>query len=222
MNIEGLSEKTVEQLFEKLDIREVSSLYTLTKEELLTLNKVKDKKAENLLAAIENSRERELHAFLYALGIPNVGISTARDLEATFLSLEKVMMATKEELVAVNDVGEIVADSILTFFSSEEIREEIEKLLQHVTLIHEEAEIIESPFTGKTVVLTGSLEKFTRKDAEEKLLSLGAKVTSSVSKKTDYVVYGKEAGSKLTKAQTLGVKTLTEEEFLEMTGEKNE
>ena len=222
MNIEGLSEKTVEQLFEKLDIREVSSLYTLTKEELLTLNKVKDKKAENLLAAIENSRERELHAFLYALGIPNVGISTARDLEATFHSLEKVMKATKEELMAVNDVGEIVADSILTFFSSEEIREEIEKLLQHVTLIHEEAEIMESPFTGKTVVLTGSLEKFTRKDAEEKLLSLGAKVTSSVSKKTDYVVYGKEAGSKLTKAQTLGVKTLTEEEFLEMTGEKNE
>ncbi|NCC80085.1 MAG: NAD-dependent DNA ligase LigA, partial [Clostridia bacterium] len=222
MNIEGLSEKTVEQLFEKLDIREVSSLYTLTKEELLTLNKVKDKKAENLLAAIENSRERELHAFLYALGIPNVGISTARDLEATFHSLEKVMKATKEELMAVNDVGEIVADSILTFFSSEEIREEIDKLLQHVTLIHEEAEITESPFTGKTVVLTGSLEKFTRKDAEEKLLSLGAKVTSSVSKKTDYVVYGKEAGSKLTKAQTLGVKTLTEEEFLEMTGEKNE
>lgn len=222
MNIEGLSEKTVEQLFEKLDIREVSSLYTLTKEELLTLNKVKDKKAENLLAAIENSRERELHAFLYALGIPNVGISTARDLEATFHSLEKVMKATKEELMAVNDVGEIVADSILTFFSSEEIREEIDKLLQHVTLIHEEAEIMESPFTGKTVVLTGSLEKFTRKDAEEKLLSLGAKVTSSVSKKTDYVVYGKEAGSKLTKAQTLGVKTLTEEEFLEMTGEKNE
>ena len=222
MNIEGLSEKTVEQLFEKLDIREVSSLYTLTKEDLLTLDKVKDKKAENLLAAIENSRERELHAFLYALGIPNVGISTARDLEAAFQSLEKVMKATKEELMAVNDVGEIVADSILTFFSSEEIREEIEKLLQHVTLIHEEAEIIESPFTGKTVVLTGSLEKFTRKDAEEKLLSLGAKVTSSVSKKTDYVVYGKEAGSKLTKAQTLGVKTLTEEEFLEMTGEKNE
>ena len=221
MNIEGLSEKTVEQLFEKLDLREVSSLYTLTKEELLTLDKVKDKKAENLLAAIDASKERELHAFLYALGIPNVGISTARDLEATFKSLENVMKATKEELLAVNDVGDIVAENILTFFTSEEISEEIQKLLAHVTIIHEEVDVVESPFTGKTVVLTGSLEHFTRKDAEEKLLLLGAKVTSSVSKKTDYVVYGKEAGSKLTKAESLGVKTLTEEEFLEMTGEKN-
>lgn len=222
MNIEGLSEKTVEQMFEKLDIREVSSLYTLTKEDLLTLEKVKDKKAENLLSAIDSARERELHAFLYALGIPNVGISTARDLEARFKTLENVMKATREELLEVSDVGEIVAENILTFFSSEEIREEIGKLLQHVKIIHEETEIIESPFTGKTVVLTGSLEKFTRKDAEEKLLSLGAKVTSSVSKKTDFVVYGKEAGSKLTKAQTLGIATLTEEEFLEMTGEQHE
>lgn len=221
MNIEGLSEKTVEQLFEKLDIREVSSLYTLTKAELMTLDKVKDKKAENLLAAIQNARERELHAFLYALGIPNVGISTARDLEKTFESLENVMNATREELVAVSDVGEIVAESILTFFQSEKIREEIRKLLEHVHIIHEEVEIEESPFTGKTVVLTGSLEKFTRKDAEEKLLSLGAKVSSSVSKKTDYVIYGKEAGSKLTKAEDLGVRTLTEDEFLAMTGEKN-
>lgn len=221
MNIEGLSEKTVEQLFEKLQLREVSELYTLTKEDLMSLEKVKDKKAENLLSAIDKSRKRELHAFLYALGIPNVGISTARDLESTFKTLDKVMEASLEELMAVNDVGEIVARSILTFFEPDKIRQEIRKLLSHIEIIYEEVEITESPFTGKTVVLTGSLEKFTRKNAEEKLLSLGAKISSSVSKKTDYVVYGKEAGSKLTKANDLGVKTLTEDEFLEMTGEND-
>lgn len=221
MNIEGLSEKTVEQLFEKLDLKELSRLYTLTKEDLLSLDKVKDKKAENLLSAIEASRERPLHAFLYSLGIPNVGISTARDLEAKFRTLDEVMKASKEELLQVPDVGEIVADSILTFFQSEEIREEIGKLLQYVTLQYEENVVTESPFTGRTVVLTGTLTQFTRKDAEERLLSLGAKVTSSVSKKTDYVIYGEEAGSKLTKALGLGVKTLTEAEFLEMSGENH-
>ncbi|MGB4589816.1 MAG: NAD-dependent DNA ligase LigA [Clostridiaceae bacterium] len=220
MNIDGLSEKTVEQLFEKLDLRDVSALYTLTKLDLMTLDKVKDKKADNLLKAIENSRHRELHSFLYALGIPNVGISTARDLEKTFLTLENVMKATKEELLEVNDVGEIVADSIIAYFKSEKIREEIEKLL-HVGIEIKSItkELIESPFTGKTVVLTGTMEKYGRKEAEEKLIALGAKVSSSVSKKTDYVVYGTEAGSKLDKAIELGVKTLTEKEFLDLAGE---
>lgn len=221
MNIEGLSEKTVEQLFEKLDLKELSKLYTLTKEDLMSLDKVKDKKAENLLGAIENSRKRPLHAFLYALGIPNVGISTARDLEAKFKTLDAVMNAPKEELLQVPDVGEIVADSIINFFQSSEIREEIEELLTFITLQYEESQVTESPFTGKTVVLTGTLTQFTRKDAEEKLMSLGAKVTSSVSKKTDYVIYGEEAGSKLTKAQSLGVQTLSEEEFLIMSGERH-
>ena len=221
MNIDGLSEKTVEQLFEKLDLRDVSALYSLTREDLLTLDKVKDKKADKLLKAIEDSRYRELHSFLYALGIPNVGISTARDLEKTFETLENVMKATKEELLEVNDVGEIVADSIIAYFKSEKIREEIERLLQVVEIKSSKQEIIESPFTGKTVVLTGTMVKFGRKDAEEKLIALGAKVSSSVSKKTDYVIYGTEAGSKLDKAVDLGVKTLTEEEFLILAGEQN-
>lgn len=220
MNIEGLSEKTVEQLFEKLDLKEVSRLYTLTRDELMSLDKVKEKKADNLLRAIEASRKRPLHAFLYALGIPNVGISTSRDLEARFKTLEGVRKASLEELMAVPDVGEIVAKSIKTFFDAEEIVAEMDALLAHVEILYEEKEITESPFTDKTVVLTGTLEKFTRKDAEEKLLLLGAKVTSSVSKKTDFVVYGKEAGSKLTKAEALGVKTLTEEEFLTLVEEK--
>lgn len=221
MNIEGLSEKTVEQLFEKLELKELSRLYTLTKEELMTLDKVKDRKAENLLSAIENSRKRPLHAFLYALGIPNVGISTARDLETKFKTLDQVMAASKEELLQVPEVGEIVADSILNFFHSEEIREEIRKLLTYITLEFEEVVIKESPFTGKTVVLTGTLTQLKRKEAEEKLLNLGAKVSSSVSKNTDFVIYGEEAGSKLTKAQSLGVETLSEEEFLALMGERH-
>ncbi len=221
MNIDGLSEKTAEKLFEALDIRHVSSLYTLTKDELISLDKIKEKKAQNLLDAINESRKRPLHSFLYALGIPNVGISTARDLEQTFKTLEAIMEAKEEDLVKVSDVGDIVAHSITTFFGSENILEEIKKLLEQVEIIYEEAKIEESPFTGKTVVLTGSLEKFTRKSAEEKLLTLGAKVTSSVSKKTDYVIYGKEAGSKLNKAESLGVATLTEDEFLQKIGDEN-
>lgn len=222
MNIDGLSEKTAEKLFEELEIRHVSSLYTLTKEELMGLDKIKEKKAQNLLDALEESRRRPLHAFLYALGIPNVGISTARDLEKTFKTLEAIREAKEEDLVKVDDVGDIVAESIITFFGSENLMAEIDKLLEHVEILYEEEDITESPFTGKTVVLTGSLEKFTRKSAEERLLTLGAKVTSSVSKKTDYVIYGKEAGSKFKKAQTLGVETLTEEEFLARIGESHE
>ena len=220
MNIDGLSEKTVEQLFEKLDLRNVSALYNLKKEDLLTLDKVKDKKAENLLSAISDSKKRELHSFLYALGIPNVGISTARDLEKRFSTLDGVMAATREELLLVNDVGEIVADSIINYFKSEKIRQEIEKLLAvGIEIISPVRGTVESPFTGKTVVLTGSLQRFSRKDAEEKLIALGAKVSSSVSKKTDYVIYGTEAGSKLTKAEELGVKMMTEDEFLDLAGE---
>ncbi|NLB20265.1 MAG: NAD-dependent DNA ligase LigA, partial [Clostridium sp.] len=222
MNIEGLSGKTAEKLFEDLDIRHVSSLYTLTKEELIALDKIKEKKAQNLLDAIEDSRKRPLHSFLYALGIPNVGISTARDLEQTFKTLDKIIEAPLEELIQVDDVGEIVAESIMTFFASETIREEIEKLLEQVEIVYEEDKIEDSPFTGKIVVLTGSMEKFKRKDAQERLLTLGAKVTSSVSKNTDYVIYGAEAGSKLTKAQKLGVETLSEEEFLTIIGEHHE
>ncbi|MBR0576882.1 NAD-dependent DNA ligase LigA [Proteiniclasticum sp. BAD-10] len=222
MNIDGLSEKTVEQLFEKRDLRDVSALYHLTLEDFLQLDKVKEKKATKFLQAIADSRHRELHAFLYALGIPNVGISTARDLEKTFGTLEKIRHATKEELLSVNEVGEVVADSILAFFRSPLIQAEVDRLLEVVELkAPVEAVVTLNPFLGKTVVLTGSLTMFTRKEAEEKLLALGAKVSSSVSKKTDYVVYGEEAGSKLTKAQELGVATLTEEEFLQLAGEQH-
>lgn len=219
MNIEGLSEKTAEQLFESLGVKSISDIYRLRKEDLLNLEKFGDKKADNLLNAIEESKGRELHSFLYALGIPNVGVKTARDLSERFGSLERIRDASLEELLEVPEVGGIVAESIHEFFRSEAVLQELERIRESgVTPKVTEKVRIESPFTGKTVVVTGTLKNFGRKEIEEKLISLGAKVSSSVSKKTDFVLYGEEAGSKLTKAMDLNVRTINEEEFLNLAG----
>lgn len=217
MNIAGFSEKTAEQLFEKLDIRDISDLYKLEYEKLLDLDKFGPKKAQNLLDAIEKSKDCTLEAFLYSLGIPNVGVKTAKDLVKRFESLENLEKATFEELVSVQDVGDIVARSIIEFFKEERTLKVINELLSlGVNPHYEKKEVLESPFMGKTVVVTGTLENYSRTLIKEKLESLGAKVSGSVSKKTDYVIAGEEAGSKLTKAQDLGVTVLTEEEFEKM------
>lgn len=217
MNIEGFSEKTAEQLFEKLDLKSMADLYKLQKEELLTLEKFGPKKAQNLLDAIEKSKNCELYRFIYALGVPNVGVKTAKDLVNTFKSLENLKNATFEELVAVQDVGDIVANGVMEFFKEEKAVNTINELLAlGVNPRFEEIEIIESPFEGKTVVVTGTLNKYSRNEIKEKLETLGAKVSGSVSKKTDYLIAGEEAGSKLTKALDLGVKVLNEEEFEEL------
>lgn len=214
MNIEGFSEKTAEQLFEKLDIKSIADLYKLNKEELLTLDKFGPKKAQNLLDAVERSKECELYRFIYALGIPNVGVKTAKDLVNKFKSLDGLKNAKFEELVSVQDVGDIVAQCVLGFFSEEKSITTIEELLSlGVNPRYEEKEVIASIFEGKTVVVTGTLEKYSRGEIKEKLEGLGAKVSGSVSKKTDYVIAGAEAGSKLTKAVELGVNVLNEEEF---------
>ena len=217
MNIAGFSEKTAEQLFEKLNIKSISDLYKLKEEELIGLEKFGPKKAQNLLEAIENSKECELHAFIYALGIPNVGVKTAKDLVSRFKSIEGLKNATFEELVSVPDVGDIVAQDVMSFFKEEKVLETIDELLElGVNPKFEEVEVTENPFMGKTVVATGSLQNYSRSEIKEKLESLGAKVAGSVSKKTDYVIAGEAAGSKLTKAQELGVKVLSEEEFEEI------
>ena len=217
MNIEGFSEKTAEQLFEKLDLKSMADLYKLQKEELLTLEKFGPKKAQNLLDAIEKSKKCELYRFIYALGVPNVGVKTAKDLVNKFKSLENLKNASFEELVAVQDVGDIVARGVIEFFKEEKAINTINELLAlGVNPSFEEVEIIESPFEGKTVVVTGTLNKYSRNEIKEKLEILGAKVSGSVSKKTDYVIAGEEAGSKLTKALDLGVKVLNEDEFEEL------
>lgn len=217
MNIEGFSEKTAEQLFERLDIRSIADLYKLDYEKLLTLDKFGPKKAQNLLDAVERSKTPELYRFIYALGIPNVGVKTAKDLVNKFKSIEGLKSATFDELVSVQDVGDIVAKCVLEFFHEKKVLDTIEELLNlGVNPSFEEQVIVESSFNGKTVVVTGTLQNYSRGEIKAKLESLGAKVSGSVSKKTDYVIAGEEVGSKLTKAQDLGITVLSEEEFEKM------
>jgi DNA ligase (NAD+) len=214
MNIEGFSEKTAEQLFEKLDIKSISDLYRLKKEELLTLDKFGDKKAQNLLDAIEKSKNCDLPSFVYALGIPNVGKKTSKDLVKQFKTLDNIRKSVFEELTAVQDIGGIVADSIIKFFAQEKINNSIEELLSlGVKPIYEENEVKENHFEGKTMVVTGSLKNYSRNEIKEKLEALGVKVSGSVSKKTDYVLAGEEAGSKYDKAVELNLRILSEEDF---------
>ncbi|MBU3228933.1 NAD-dependent DNA ligase LigA [Clostridium algidicarnis] len=217
MNIQGFSEKTAEQLFEKLNVKSIPDLYRVKKEELLTLEGFANKKAQNLLNAIESSKDCELSAFIYALSIPNVGIKTAKDLVGNLKTLENIRNASFEELTAIEDVGDIVAQNILKFFSDEKINESIQELFMlGISPKYEEKDIKANIFEGKTIVVTGSLENYTRLSIKEKLESLGATVSGSVSKKIDYVIVGEEAGSKYDKAKELNLKILTEEDFESM------
>lgn len=214
MDIGGFSEKTAEQLFEELHIKSIADLYKIKKEELLKLERFGPKKAQNLIDAIENSKQCDLASFLYALGIPNVGKKTAKDITAKFKSLENIKNASMEELLEVPDVGEIIAKCVVDFFEDDKILNNINEILSlGVKPIYEEEHKEESIYDGKTVVVTGSLETYSRSEIKEKLESLGAKVSGSVSKKTDYVLVGKEPGSKYDKALELGVKVISEEEF---------
>ena len=218
MNIAGFSEKTAEQLFEKLGIKSIADLYRIKKEELLTLEKFGDKKADNLLNALERSKDCELDSFIYGLGIANVGKKTAKDLAKHFKTLNNIEKATFDELVAIQDIGDIVAKTIVEFFSLEKSIETINELLSLGVKPKEVEDVIikENPFAEKTVVVTGSLKDFSRTEIKDKLEELGAKVSSSVSKKTDYVIVGEDPGSKYNKAVELGVSILSEDEFKSM------
>lgn len=224
MDIETFSDKTAIQLYEELGVREPADLYTLEFDSLIKLERFGEKKAQNLLDAIEKSKERDLASFLFALGIPNTGKSTTKMLADHYRDLHRVMEATAEELVELPDVGGIVADSIAGYFADPFARASIERMLS----LGVQAKAPEAPkpvstdsyFSGKTVVLTGTLHLLTREEATEKLEALGAKVTGSVSKKTDIVVAGEKAGSKLAKAQQLGIQVIdNEEEFVRLLNE---
>lgn len=214
MNIEGFSEKTAEQLFENLNIKSISDLYNVKKEELLTLERFGEKKAQNLIDAVEKSKEPDLASFIYALGIPNVGKKTATDLANRFKSFENFKNASFEELIEIQDIGETVAKCIVDFFKDNMINKSVDELFTvGITPQFEEVKIEENNFNNKTVVVTGSLQKYSRTEIKNKLESLGAKVSSSVSKKTDYVLVGEAPGSKYEKAVELGIKIITEEDF---------
>ena len=213
MDIEGLSEKTADQLYDDLGVRDPADLYHLTREQVLGLDGFKDKKADNLLAALEKSKDCPLDAFLFAIGIPNVGRKTARDIAEAFGTLDAVSKASAEQLTALQDVGSIVAQSVTEFFSFEENRVMIDRLLKVGVRPRESAGRADGPLNGLTVVVTGTLPTLSRKEAEELIRQAGGKAAGSVSKKTAFVVAGEEAGSKLTKAQSLGVEVIDEAEL---------
>ena len=215
MDIDTFADKTAEQLFNELNVATIPELYTLRRERLLDLEGFGEKKAQNLLTALENSKHRPLSAFLNALGIPNVGVKTARDLSLTFGSLEKLRNATFEELVAIEDVGEIVAESVLSFFHDPRISRQIDDLIAYGVSPVADRAATASPISGKTIVVTGTLPTLSRKEAEDLILDHGGKAAGSVSKKTDYVLAGEAAGSKLTKAQQLGIPVIDEQTLLD-------
>ena len=214
MDIDGLSEKTAEQLYDDCNVRVPADLYQLLPMELLMLEGFKEKKAMNLLSALEKSKHCQLDAFLFALGIPNIGRKTARDLANSFRTLERVETATLEELTAIPDVGETVAQSVTEFFSFDENLTMIQKLLNAGVHPQEMQGALEGPFTGKSIVVTGTLPGLSRKQAEDLIRQAGGTAASSVSKKTAFVVVGEDAGSKLAKAQALGIETIGEAELI--------
>lgn len=213
MDIEGLGAKLIEQLVEIDRIKTPADIFQLKKDELAEMERMGEKSAENLVSSIEASRETTLDRFLYALGIREVGEATAASLASHFGKLDGIMAASEEDLVAVPDVGPIVASRIRSFFDEEHNRDVIKALQDHGVHWQEsepQQSPAEGPLTGKTFVLTGTLPTMTRDEAKQKILAKGGKVTGSVSKKTHYVVFGEKAGSKLTKAQNLGVETIDE------------
>ena len=214
MDIDGLSEKTAEQLYDTCHVRVPADLYRLTQAELMGLEGFKERKTLNLTRALEKSRDCELDAFLFALGIPNVGRKTARDLANYFKSLARVQEAKAEELTAIPDIGETVAQSVTEFFSFEENRAMIRKLLDAGVRPREAQGQADGPFRGMSIVVTGTLPTLSRKQAEDLIRQNGGTAAGSVSRKTAFVVVGADAGSKLTKAQSLGIETIDEEELI--------
>ena len=217
MDIDGLGEKIVEQLYNNNLIKTIADIYYLKQEDIETLKKDGKKFAKNLIDAIEESKERELDKLICAIGIRHIGTKSAKTLARKFKSIDNLMNATLEELIETDDVGKITAESIYEFFKQEQTIDLINKLRNvKVNMKVQENNETDNRFEGKTFVLTGTLERYTRDEAGAIIENFGGKTSSSVSKKTDYVLAGEEAGSKLTKAESLGVKIISEQEFEEM------
>jgi DNA ligase (NAD+) len=224
MDIDGLGDKIVDQLVDRDPplVQSSADLYKLTVEQLMTLERLGEKSAKKLVDAIERSKKTTLARFLYALGIPNVGEATAVNLANHFASIEALQDADETAIQEVQDVGPVVAAHVRMFFQQPHNREVIQELRDrgvHWPTIKRKAASAEGPLAGKTFVLTGTLDSMSRDQAGDRITDLGGKVTGSVSKKTNYVVAGAEAGSKLQKAQELGVEVLDEAAFLKLLGE---
>lgn len=217
MNIDGLGYKIIEQLIEKGLISNIADIYTLTLEDVASLKKNGTKFAQNLIDSIENSKQNDLYRLIAALGIRHVGVKGAKILAKKYKTMDNLMKASFESLALVDDIGEITADSIYTFLKNDQTIDLINRLKKSgVNMKAIEDENADNRFEGKTFVLTGSLEKYTRQEASNIIEKFRGKVSGSVSKKTSYVLAGEEAGSKLTKAQNLGIAIISEEQFEEM------
>ena len=218
MNIDTLGDKKIEFFHKEGLLNTIEDIYRLKdhEEEILSMEGFKEKSFMKMIDAIEKSKENPLEDLIYGLGIRQVGKKAAKVLAKHFLTMDALMAADRDAFVAIKDIGEITADSIVAFFREEKNMELIDHLKAFgLRMDSEKEEIKESFFTGKTVVLTGTLTQMTRNEAKAMLESLGANVSGSVSKKTDLVVYGEAAGSKLTKARDLGVEVMDEETFLQ-------
>ena len=217
MDIEGLGENLVEQFIEKGFIQNIADIYTLTFDDIASLKKNGIKFATNLINAITESKTRPFYKLITALGIRHIGSKTAKTITKHFNTIDKLMNASIEELANLEDVGQIMAQSIYEFFKQDQTIDLIQKLRNaNINMEEDQTDTNDQRFTGSTFVLTGSLENYTREQAGEIIENFGGKVSSSVSKKTTYVLAGEEAGSKLTKAQSLGITILTETQFEEM------
>ncbi len=220
MDIETFSDKTAEMFFEQLGLRDVSGLYALHRDQLVGLPGFGNKKAENLLAAIEKSKDIDLNRFIFALGIPGVGEKTAKDLARKFGSFERLRSAQLPELLEIRDVGDVVAENIVDFFADPHTNETLDRLLAlGVKPRQAELQAVGSLLAGKTVVLTGTLPTLGRKEAEALIEKHGGKTSGSVSAKTSFILLGEDAGSKYDKAKQLNIPCISESEFLAMIGE---
>lgn len=220
MNIDGLGEKVVEQLLRENYIKDVADLYHLEVEQLMKLERMGEKSATNLVDAIERSKENSMERLLFGLGIRHVGEKAAKILAEQFETIDALMDATEEQLTSIFEIGAKMADSVVTYFNNEEVKELITRLKQagvNMTFKGKkvQVEIGDSPFAGKTIVLTGKLTQLTRNEAKAKIEELGGTVTGSVSKKTDLVIAGEDAGSKLAKARELGIEVWDEDRLIE-------
>lgn len=219
-NIDSISKQTIKQFYEKLNVRKFGDLYKITKDELLSLDSFKEKKCNNYFQALEKTKNVDLVQFILALGILNVGKKTAKDLAKKFKTLENLKNATYEELISVEDIGDVIAQSIIEFFSLDSNKEIINDLFECGITINSVSEIKENKLQSKKFVLTGTLKNYSRDEMSKIIEENGGVVVSSVSKNTDYVLAGENAGSKLDKANALGIKIINEEQFFEIINNK--
>lgn len=216
MDIEGLGPALVKSLVDSALVSSSADLYYLTEQDVMTLERMGEKSSVNLINSIEKSKEKGLGNLIAALGIRHIGSAAARIIADRFGDIDKLLSADKDEFSAIDDIGDVMAETLVSFFSSEQTRHTITRLKNAgVKMTAEKKEMVDTRFLDKTFVLTGTLSKFTRSQASEIIQSFGGKVSSSVSKKTDYVLAGEEAGSKLEKAEKLGVKIISEEDFMQ-------